>query len=79
MEVVAAPEPPFVFGRVELRLGFDDVQLALGAEAVEHPDGGVAPERADLDHPARLYGVDDRSDDVIPERVHSDRRVQWAT
>ena len=70
VEVVAAGERLLVLGRVELRHGIDDVQLAVGPEAVEHPHGGLAPQRADLDDPAGAERVDHRRDDVVPERVH---------
>ena len=55
---------------VELGLGIDDVQLALGPEALEHPCRGLAPQRPDLDDPAGTDRVDHRRDDVVPELVH---------
>ena len=70
MEVVPARERPLVLGRVELGLGVDDVQLAFGPEALEHPGGGLAPERPDLDNATGADRVDHRCDDVFPEREH---------
>jgi hypothetical protein len=70
VEVVAPGERPLVLGGVELGLGIDDVQLALGPEALEHPLRGLAPQRPDLDDPAGAERVDHRRDDVVPELVH---------
>ena len=50
MEDVATGEALGVLGRVEHRHRVDHVQLGVGAERVEHPDGRLAPQRADLDH-----------------------------
>ena len=53
VEVVAAGERPLVLGRVEVGHRVDDVQLGLGAEVVEHPHRGLAPQGADLDDALR--------------------------
>ncbi len=70
VEVVATGERPLVLRRVELGLGVDDVQLGVGAEVVEHPDGGLTPQRADLDDTPCPGGVQDWCDGDIPQREH---------
>ena len=56
--------------RVEVRDRIDDVQLAVGPEAVEHEHGVLAPQRTDLDHALGLDGVENGRDDELPERKH---------
>jgi hypothetical protein len=70
VEVVPARERPLVVRRVELRGGIDDVQLAARPQSLEHPDGGLAPERADLYDATSLHRVYHRCDDVFPQREH---------
>ena len=48
----------------------DDVQLGVGAEVVEHPNGGLAPQRADLDDAPCAGGVQHWCDGDIPQREH---------
>ena len=70
VEDVAAPEPALVLRRVEVGHRIDDVQLAVGPEAIEHEHGVLAPQRTDLDHALGLDGVENGRDDELPKRKH---------
>ena len=85
VEVVAAGEALGVPGRVEGRHGVDDVQLGLGAEVVQHADGGLPAQGTDLDDLACSRGVQQRRDGDVPQREHGWRTTplcpstEWAT
>ena len=71
MEEVAPGELRLVLGGVERGHRVDDVQLGVGAELVEHPHGGLAAERADLDHPFGASRSQHRLDHHVEEGIHA--------
>ena len=71
VEHVPAREALLVLGGVEVGERVDDVELGLGAEAVEHQLGVLAAEGTDLDDAPGAGRLDDRGDDVVPEREHA--------
>ena len=75
VERVPAGEPLLVFGGIECGRRIDDVQLRVGAEAIEHEHRRLAAERADLDDTLGADGVEGRSDDDLPEGVHESAQV----
>ena len=70
VEDVLALEALLVLGRVEGGERVHDVQLHVGTEPLEHQLGVLAAQGADLHDPAGAGGLDDRRDDVLPEREH---------
>ncbi len=70
VEDVPTGEGLLVLGRVELGHRVDHVELHLSAQPLEHAHRGVAPQRPDLDHAPGVHGLDERSDDVVPEGEH---------
>ncbi len=71
VEDVAAPEAALVLGRIEIGSRVDDVQLGTRPQPVEHLHRVLAPQRADLDHPAAFAGIEHWRDGQLPERKHS--------
>ncbi len=78
MEDVATRELRFVFGGIELRQRIDDVELAVGAELIEHQRRGLTTQRADLEDPLAVGCLHDRRDHRMPEREHVSSSIPLA-
>ena len=80
VEVVAAGKLALVLARIEVGHGIDDVELGVRPEVLDHLDGGLASQRADLHDLSGLGGTEHPCDGNVPQREHlltaplSDRR-----